>query len=172
MNSILTNWKIMIEKRERKMSKFNLFVKYYNCNANKIEDYDVLKRRESEIKKLKKKCATKEEFAESLRIEFMWRFWSKSEWELIVTKNEDGCIILLPWCGSRDPKSASIDVTDDKSFDWSGFADEHIKQQTFKNQAKIDVYDQIMYGDRFSNLVDELWYTRLPYERDNPKFHR
>ena len=33
-----------------------LLVKYYNCNANKIEDYDVLKRRGSEIKKLKKKC--------------------------------------------------------------------------------------------------------------------
>lgn len=39
-----------------------LFVKYYNCNANKIEDYDVLKQRESEIKKLKKKCATKKSF--------------------------------------------------------------------------------------------------------------
>ena len=31
-----------------------LLVKYYNCNANKIEDYDVLKRLGSEIKKLKK----------------------------------------------------------------------------------------------------------------------
>ena len=162
----------MIEKRERKMSKFNLFVKYYNCNANKIEDYDVLKRRESEIKKLKKKCATKEEFAESLRIEFMWRFWSKAEWELIVTKDGNGRVDLTPWCGCSDPESASIDVTDDKSFDWSGFADEHIKRQIFENRAKIDVYDQIMYRDRFSNLIDELWHTRLPYERDNPKFHR
>lgn len=154
------------------MSKFNLFVKHYNCNEDKIEGYDVLKRREPEIKKLKKKCATKEKFAESLRREFMWRFWSKSEWELIITKNEDGSVILSPWCGCRDPESASIDVTDDNSFDWSGFADEHIKQQTFKSKAKIDVYDQIMYGDRFSNLVDELWYTRLPYERDHEKFHR
>lgn len=149
-----------------------LLVKYYNCNANKIEDYDVLKRRESEIKRLKKKCATKDEFAELLRREFMWRFWSKAEWELIITKEEDGRIILSPWCGCSDPDSVATDVTNNTSFDWSGFADEHIKRQTFKNQAKIDVYDQIMYGDRFSNLVDELWYTRLPYERDNPKFHR
>ena len=149
-----------------------LFVKYYNCNANKIEDYDVLKRRESEIKKLKKKCTTKDEFTEFLRREFMWRFWSKSEWELIATKEEDGRIILSPWCGCSNPDSVAIDVTNDESFDWSGFADEHIKRQIFNNQAKIDVYDQIMYGNRFSNLVDELWYTRLPYERDNPKFHR
>ena len=149
-----------------------LLVKHYNCNANKIEDYDILKWRESEIKKLKKKCATKDEFEEFLRREFMWRFWSKAEWELIITKEEDERIILSPWCGCSDPDSVAIDVTNDKNFDWSGFADEHIKRQIFKNQAKIDVYDQIMYGDRFSNLVDELWYTRLPYERDNPKFHR
>lgn len=149
-----------------------LFVKYYNCNANKIEDYDVLKRREPEIKKLKKKCTTKEEFAESLRREFMWRFWSKSEWELIITKNEDGSVILSPWCGCLNPESASIDVADDKSFDWSGFADEHIKRQIFENRAKIDAYNQIMYGGRFNNLVTQLWTTRLPYERDNPKFHK
>ena len=140
-----------------------LFVKYYNCNANKIEDYDILKWRESEIKKLKKKCATKDEFAEFLQREFLRRFWSKAEWELIISKTEGERVILSPWCGRPNADSIAIDVTNDTSFDWSGFADEHIERQIFKNQAKIDVYDQIVYGDRFSNLVDELWYTRLPY---------
>ena len=159
-----------ISLTESKMIK--LFVKYYNCNANKIEDYDVLKQRESEIKKFKKKCADKEDFANELRVEFMRRFWSKAEWELIVTKTTDGRVILSPWCGCPDPDDCSIDVTDDVSFDWSGFADEHIKRQVFKNQAKIDVYDQIMYGGRFDNIVTKLWTTRLPYERDNKKFHQ
>lgn len=149
-----------------------LLVKHYNCNANKIEDYDILKYRELEIKKLKKKCATKEEFAESIRKEFMWRYWSKAEWEIIVTKDERGRVILSPWCGCSNPDSCLVDVTDDKSFDWRGFADKHIGEQIYKNEAKIDVYDQIMYGDRFDKLVDELWYTRLPYERDHEKFHR
>lgn len=149
-----------------------LFVKYYNCNANKIEDYDILKRRESEIKKLKKKCASKEEFSQKLKGEFQYRFWAKCEWELIISKTEEGRIILSPWIGGRNPETSSLDVTDDKNFDWVGFADKYIGKQIFLNKAKIDVYDQIMYGDRFSNLVDELWYTRLPYERDNPKFHR
>lgn len=149
-----------------------LLVKHYNINGSRIEDYDVLKRREFEIKHMKKKCTTKDEFAELLRRDFMWRFWSKAEWELIVTKTVDGRVILSPWCGCVDPDSCSVDVTDDKSFDWSCFADEHIKRQIFKNQARIDVYDQIIYGDRFSNLIDELWHTRLPYERDNPKFHK
>lgn len=149
-----------------------LFVKYYNTNGNRIEDYDVLKHREFEIKQLKKKCTTKDEFAEFLRREFMWRFWSKAEWELIVTKAADGRVVLSPWCGCVGPDFIAIDVTNDKSFDWSGFADEHIKRQIFKNQAKIDVYDQIIYRNRFSNLVDNLWHTRLSYERDNPKFHK
>ena len=121
-----------------------LFVKYYNCNANKIEDYDVLNRRESEIKKLKKKCATKKEFSESLRSEFMWRFWSKAEWELIITKEKNGRIILSPWCGCPNPDSVAIDVTNDTSFDWSSFADEHTDRQIFKSCRRIVVYPVVL----------------------------
>ena len=154
------------------MNNFNLIVKYCNVNNQKIEDRDVLLRRMDDIKKMKKKSQNKSEFAEALKREFMWRFWSKAEWELIVTKTEEGRIILSPWCGCSDPDSVAIDVTDDKSFDWVGFADENIREQIFKNKAKIDIYDQIMYGDRFTNLVDELWHTRLRYERDHEKFHK
>ena len=149
-----------------------LITKHYNVNNRKIEDYDVLSRRVDDIKKLKKKCQNKSEFADKLKAEFMWRFWSKAEWELIVTKTDEGRVILSPWCGCVDPDNCSVDVTDDNSFDWSGFADEHIKRQIFKNQAKTDVYDQIMYGNRFDELINELWCTRLPYERDNEKFHK
>ena len=149
-----------------------LTVKRYNINSRKIEDFDVLFHRMEDIKRFKKKSLNKAEFADALKTEFMWRFWSRAEWELVISKTKDGHVILSPWCGCSDPESCAVDVTDDASFDWSGFADEHINQQIFKNKAKIDVHDQIMYGDRFSNLVDELWYTRLPYERDNPKFHR
>lgn len=147
------------------------FVKEFNCN-NQIENVDVLKYRENDIKKLKKKCATKADFAEELRKEFMWRFWSKAEHELIITKTENGRILLTPWCGCREPEKAAIDVTDDEQLDWSAFADYHIRKQIFETEAKIDVYDQIMFGDRFDKLVDTLWITRLKYERDNPKFHQ
>ena len=154
------------------MSKFSLSVKYHNFNADRIENYDVLKHQEKFIKNLKKKSQNREEFSKSLQSEFMYRFWAKCEWELIISKTEEGRIILSPWIGGHNPETSSLDVTDDKIFDWVGFADKYIGKQIFLNKAKIDVYDQIMYGDRFSNLVDELWYTRLPYERDNPKFHR
>lgn len=148
-----------------------LIVKYYNVNRRAIEDYDVLLRRMDDVKKLKKKSLNKAEFADALKAEFIYRFWARAEWELIVTKTEDGRVILSPWCGCSNPDSVAIDVTDDDSFDWAGFADKNIGKQIFLNKAKIDVYDQIMYGYRFSNLVDELWHTRLRYERDHPKFH-
>lgn len=154
------------------MNNFNLTVKYYSINSHKIKDYDVLFHRMDDVKKLKKKSLNKAEFAEALKRELVWRFWSKAEWELIVTKTDEGRVILSPWCGCSDPDSVSIDVTDDSSFDWIRFANENIRKQIFKNEAKIDVYDQIMYGDRFSKLVDELWHTKLPYERDNEKFYK
>lgn len=155
------------------MAEFpKFFVKEFDCNKQIISDWNVLRYREDDIKKLKKKCATRAEFAEELRKEFMWHYWSKAEHELIINRTEDGRILLTPWCGCRDNKKATIDVTNDYSqLDWGAFADHHINKQIFKTKAKIDVYDQIMFGDRFGKLVDALWTTRFKYERDNPKFH-
>lgn len=155
------------------MAEFpKVICKDFNCNKQLIEDWNILRYREDDIKKLKKKCATRAEFAEKLRLEFMWRYWSKAEHELIISKTEDGRILLTPWCGCRDDEKATIDVTDDYSqLDWSAFADYHINRQVYKTEAKIDVYDQIMFGGRFEKLVDTLWTTRFKYERDNPKFH-
>ena len=166
------------------MAEFpKVLCKDFDHNRQVISDYDILRYREEDIKKLKKKCATRAEFAEELRKEFMWRYWSKAEHELIISRTEDGRILLTPWCGCRDKEGATIDVTDDYSqLDWGAFADHHINKQMgnlrksivarfFKAEAKIDVYDQIMFGDRFEKLVDALWTTRFKYERDNPKFH-
>lgn len=150
----------------------NFLVKEFDCNKQLIENYAVLRYREEDIKKLKKKCATRAEFAEELRKKFMWRYWSKAEHELIISKTEDGRVLLTPWCGCYDKEKATIDVTNDCSqLDWGAFADYHINKQVCKTKAKIDVYDQIMFGDRFEKLVDILWTNRLKYERDNPKYH-
>lgn len=150
----------------------NFLVKEFDCNKQAIINYDILNHREDNIKKLKKKCTTRAEFAEKLRMEFMWRYWSKAEHELIISRTEDGRILLTPWCGCYDDEKATIDVTNDYTqIDWGAFADYHINKQSFKTEAKIDVYDQIMFGDRFEKLVDILWANRLKYERDNPKYH-
>ena len=147
-------------------------VKYFDCNNQAIEDFDILKYRESDIKKMKKNSETKEIFAEKLRSEMMWRFWSKAEWEMIIEITKDNRVLLKPWVGFYDIEKATVDVTDDSMFDWIGFAEEHINKQRHKNRAKIDIYDQLTYGDNWERLVTYLWTTRFKYERDHPKFHR
>ena len=145
-------------------------VKNFDFNKQAIEDYDVLSYREDQIKQLKKQCETKEEFAEKLRRKLQWQYWSRSEYELIIELTEDGRVLLRPWVGFYDYE-LFIDVTDDDSFDWMGFADEHIKKQIYGNKAKVDIYNQLTYGDNWERLITYLWTTRLKYERDHPKFH-
>lgn len=144
-------------------------VKRFDMNKQAIIDYNPFKYYDGWIKKQKKKCNTKAEFAEVLRRELQYRFWSKSEYELIITKEKDGSIWLSPWVGCYDPEKVKINVTNDTTFDWKGFAEEHINKQIFNNRAKIDIFDQYMFY--FDELVTYLWTTRQKYQRDHPKFH-
>lgn len=157
---------------KRELKQLSWIVKNFNCNAQKIEDYDVLKYREEQIKKLKKQSATKEEFAKKLRSEFQWQYLSRSEYEVVIEIDSNNRIWLNPWVGCHNPETVRIDVTDDQSFDWQSFANEHIGKQIYKNRAKIDIFDQLTFANRFEKLVDYCWYTRLKYERYNPKFDR
>jgi hypothetical protein len=139
--------------------EWNVF--YHDINRDKITTLNILKQHGSfneYIKKAFKKCKTKDEFAEVLRRELMYYFWSKCEWELIIEITEDNCIILSPWCGRRNPEETKIDVTDDTSFDWKGFAEKHIKKQIYKNRAKIDVYDQVDY--MWDDFLDYVWNSK------------
>lgn len=144
-------------------------VKRYDCNADNIRDYNVLGNMEDFIKKQKKKCADKEEFSEAIKREFHWRYWSRSEHELIIELINDQ-VILSPWCGSIDIAKAAVDVTDDHNFDWLGFAKCHIDKQLYREKAKIDIFDQLQW--KWDELIDYCWYTRLPYERKHTKFER
>lgn len=155
---------------KKKFNSLTWLVTYYDCNADKIKYYDVLKYRENFIKNLKKKCDTKEEFSEKMRREMMYYFWSKCEWELIIEVDENNRIWLNPLVGCREPENVCIDVTNREDFDWKGFAEIHIGKQIYKNKAKIDVFDQIEW--RWTEFIDRCWHTRLRYERDNPKFYR
>ena len=42
-------------------------------------------------------------------------------------------------------------------------------KQIYKNEAKIDIFDQLEY--RWDEFIDLCWHTRLRYERDNAKFY-
>lgn len=157
---------------KQKFKPLSWKVKNFDCNKQAVIDYNILEYREDQIKKFKKKSATKEEFTEKLRREFQYIYWSRSEYELIVSTDENDRIWLTPWVGCREPEKVKIDVTDDKNFDWRSFAEVHIKKQIYDNRAKVDIFDQLMFAGQFEKLVDYLWYTRLKYERKNEKFDR
>ena len=135
-------------------------VKYHNFNRDEIETINILRYAEDIIKELKKKSTSKEEFDELLNRVMMWAYWSKCEWEIIITKYDDR-IYLSPWGVSRS--NHTIDVTDDSSFDWKAFADFHISNQIYEDKAKIDVYDQLKF--RWEEFVDYCWNYRHKWWR-------
>ena len=147
-------------------TKLGWKVKYFNCNAQCIEDYDIFKGHYKDfVKKLKKKCATKEEFSLAMDREMMLMFWARAEWELLIELDKNNHIWLIPWVGCRAPGNVRIDVTND-AFDWQGFIDS--TQCLHNNRAKIDIYDQLKY--RWDDFISYLWATRQKYERWNEKF--
>ena len=137
---------------------FSWIVMNYNCNANKIESYDVLKNSVDWMKKMKKTSKNKEEFSDRLDRKMMWQYWSRAEYELIIEKwNHE--LWLKPWCGCHNPEEVKIDVTNDTF--WQEFAKQYNNWRG--NEAKIDIYDQLKF--KWSEFVDYCWNTRLPYER-------
>ena len=130
----------------------------YNCNANRIEEYDVLNYRADWMKNLKKTAKNKEEFSDLLEQEMMWQYWSRAEYELILSKYNHE-LWLKPWCGCHNPEEVKIDVTNDNF--WQEFAKQH--HNWMDNEAKIDIYDQLKF--KWSEFVDYCWNTHLPYER-------
>ena len=135
---------------------------FLTADAN-IADYDILKYRENDIKKMKKKCKTKEEFAAALMSEMRHIYWSRCEYELIIEITDDQRILLKPWVW---PDNTVLDVTDDTSFDWRGFAEHHIGRQIYKNEAKIDVFKQLQW--QWDEFVDYCWNYRHKWQRKKP----
>ena len=103
---------------------FKWLVTNFDCNNQKIKKYNVLRYREEDIKKLKKKYPIKEEFEKELRTKCMSQYWSRAEYELIIFIDENSRVYLKPWCGCRDD-NYKIDVTDATDFDWKDFAEKH-----------------------------------------------
>lgn len=126
----------------------------YNFNAHKIEKFNIFDHGEfakhfgKHIRTIKDKA----EFSEAVRKELFYYYGSKAEWKLVVKLTEDNRVFLYPWCGSRNPEGEKLEVTDDH---WRDFAKLHIKRQQHTNEAKIDIYNQVMF--RFYEFVNYCW---------------
>ena len=101
---------------------WNVF--YHNCNSRSIETFNVFEHgsfREY-VKKAAKKYQNKEDFAKQLRSEVMYYFWSKCEWEVLVT----------PWISPRESEKKKIDVCWQIMNNWDVFVD-----YTWANRKKL-----------------------------------
>lgn len=88
-------------------------VYYHDFNRRQITTYNVFNHGSfnREINQLSQKNLDKLEFAERLKIIAMYYFWSKTEWEVIVS----------PWIGKGDDEK--IDVYDQLKLNWDKFVD-------------------------------------------------
>ena len=136
------------------------YVTYQDFNSQKFKRVNILKYYEDFIKKLKKKVNSYEEFAEGLRREMAYRFWSKCEWE-VVLKRENGRLYMLPWPPHEN--DVGVDVTDDLFFDWNRFFDKIIENRVSKTECKIDVYDQLRY--QWDAFVEYCFLYHHKYQR-------
>ena len=120
-----------------------------NVNTKRIEIYNIFEHTSfrEDVEEAYATCKTKDEFVEQLRKSLMYYFWSKCEWEVIITD----------W-----PTHISIDEFDrikseiQKYENWRG----HKPYSTGVNlpvAEKIDVYDQVKLN--WSAFVDYTWYT-------------
>lgn len=141
---------------------------YYSINRDEIKEFNIFDHRRfrEDVQKLvkKRKRIKKEDFKKELRSELFYYFCSRCEWELVIEVSEDNRIFLNPWCGCREPDKVKVDVTDDNSFNWKDFAEKHISQQIYDNEAKIDVYDQVYYV--WEDFEEYVWKNRKELLKD------
>lgn len=144
--------------KKKKAADLEWYVYNYNDHKNKIEPVNIFRHVgfAEDVDKVRKKYKTRDEFMGQVRKELIYYFWSKSEYELII-QLEDGRVLLLPWCGCRNPEEVAKDVTYENP-EWKHFAKHHISRQIYGNKAKIDIYEQIVWlWDEFAIwLCDEL----------------
>lgn len=59
----------------------------HNFNKNKIEVFNIFEHSKfmEDVKKALKKYNDKGEFAEEIRKSLLWCYWSKCEWEVVIT---------------------------------------------------------------------------------------
>ena len=87
----------------------------YDFSTKKIEVFNIFEHysfRES-VEKLKRKKLSKNEFAEKLKRELMYYFWSKCEYEVVITSFPPN----LPIVGRK------ADVYEQVSLNWDIFVD-------------------------------------------------
>lgn len=97
-----------------KILEWNVY--FHDFNRNEIVVYNIFRHYKfnEEVQKLIKSKIDKTEFKEKLRKELMYWFWSKCEYEVIIS----------PWVGrNREEAEVKIDIHDQVMLNFDRFVD-------------------------------------------------
>ena len=107
------------------------YVYYHDSNAQKIIKWNVFNHGtfKNEVNKILQEKLNKDNFSEKLKREVIYYFWSKCEYE----------IILSPWTGRAD--DIKIDVYDQIMMNFNSFVDYcwSFKLESLENGAKFEM---------------------------------
>lgn len=108
--------------------EWNVF--YHNVNKQKIETFNIFEHCSfnEDVNEHLKTCKTKEEFAENLKSKLRYYFWSKAQYEVIVS----------PWCGGKNTKDIKIDIFDQVMNNWDVFVN-YVWEWSKTNKNKYEV---------------------------------
>lgn len=127
-----------------KILSWNVFVEDFNAKC--IKTYNVLNRGiVEEIIKRTKNINDREQFANEIRSIIMYHYWSKSEWEIIVTD----------WPTHMDVKDVYRLVDDIEDHEKRYGTKPYSVIPRLKVSEKLDVYEQVHIN--WSHFIDYLW---------------
>lgn len=123
------------------------YVYHHDFNKRTIEKWNIFNhgRFTEDVRRLLNKDLTKEEFSEDLKHKMRYYFWSKCEWETIITS----------WPCYIDKKEL-----DRLSFEYEDFNQKYGRYPRKINVApdvgdKVDVFDQVTMN--WNIFVDYVW---------------
>ena len=93
--------------------EWNVF--YHDINKQEITTFNIFKhgRFNNDVQKNLKEIKDKDEFANALKSDLMYYFWSKSEYEIIIS----------PWCGGNGTEDIKVDIYRQVMNNWDIFLD-------------------------------------------------
>lgn len=97
------------------------------------------------VRKLLKKPMSKEEFSELLRREVLYYYWSKAEWELVITNTQ-------PHIDSKELNRLITDCYLKRTVAEPPLLFSHVN---LSDAEKIDVYEQVRLN--WDEFVDYVW---------------
>ena len=137
--------------------KLEYYVYYYNFNEQSIKKFNVFNHDrflEAATKNLRK-CETKKEFAEELRKDLAYYFWSKAEWEVVVTS----------WV-PHITMSELDRLNEEREDSFKKYNREPYRLDVNPDvNEKIDVYEQVMLN--WNLFVDYVWSYKKIFDVSN-----